>query len=127
ARRLAAYFTLHVLFARFAAEADDGLVALRVLDGGTQQVVVLGVELILVGDEFFHQGGAGFAVAGEFAGGQEQAAGAVAQHVVIVHLFAFELWHGDRLGLGGRGFAVAQEFAGVLALGVGAAEVLAET
>src|SRR5690606_28110769 len=59
---LAALFTLHVLLTGLAAEADDRRVALRILPGSVQQVVIFRIQFGLMRQQLGHQRRAGFAV-----------------------------------------------------------------
>src|SRR5690554_400798 len=116
----------HELLLGLARVADLGRAAVWVLAGGIEQVAILVGQLLGVGLELAHQGRAGLAVSRELAGRQEEAAGAVAQHIVVLHLLTGQLRHVDGIHLGRRHLSALEQLAGVLALAVGAAEVLAE-
>ena len=87
---------------------------------------MLGVQFLGDRLHLFNQRRAGFPVLGKLAGGQEQAGGAVAQQVVVVHLLALEVRHGHRVGARRRRLAVLEQLAGVAAVVIGALEELAE-
>ena len=126
ARRLAARFGHDILLFGLATVADLRRVAVSVLPRGVEQKRVLGIDGIAMGQQFAHQRRARFTVPGKLAGGQEQARGAIAQHVVILYFLTGQFGHGHRVHFRWRGLAAAQQLAGVFTLGAGAAEILAE-
>ena len=79
-----------------------------------------------MGEDFVDERRAGFPVAGELLGGEEQAGGAVAQHIDVVDGLAPQLRHRHRFHLRRRRLPAAQQLAGVLARSASAAEILAE-
>ena len=88
--------------------------------------MVLGIDLGLMRQQLVDKRWAGFPVLGELARREENARGAISQHIVIVDLHTTQFRHRHWIHLGRRSLAISQQLPGIGAFRIGAAEVLPE-